>query len=137
VVDYPILLLAGVADTLPQLHGRCRMLLLTKGAQQTQERKLARSGLGHFFEAVHVVPEKSDKVIRELVAYYRLSPEQTWVVGNSPRSDINPALEAGVRAVYIPHSSTWELEQEEIPHSERVIQLRSFRELAALFLEGG
>jgi putative hydrolase of the HAD superfamily len=64
-----------------------------------------------------------------------LRPEQTWMVGNSPRSDVNPALEAGVGAIYVPHPNTWDLELEEIAHPERVIVLNGFGELAALFLE--
>jgi len=132
VMEYPIVLLNGVAETLARLSDRCRLLLLTKGDRETQEGKLARSALGSFFEGVHVVPEKDADVIRRLVVCYGLQPECTWMVGNSPRSDINPALEAGVGAIYIPHPNTWTLEREEIADSDRVIVLRNFGELAAL-----
>jgi putative hydrolase of the HAD superfamily len=134
IIGYPIVLLEGVAETLARLSGHCRLLLLTKGDQEVQESKLARSGLGHLFDGVHIVPEKDAEVIRGLLAHYGLRPEQTWVVGNSPRSDINPALEAGVGAIYVPHPNTWKLELEEIAGTERVIVLKCFRELAALFL---
>ena len=133
VIEYPIVLLDSVAETLARLSGHCRLLLLTKGDREVQESKLARSGLGHLFDWVQVVPEKDAEVIRGLLARYGLRPEQTWVVGNSPRSDINPALEAGVGAIYVPHPNTWKLELEEIPGTERVIVLNCFRELAALF----
>jgi putative hydrolase of the HAD superfamily len=135
VIEHPILPLEGVADTLRQLRNRYRLLLLTKGDQEAQESKLARSGLKHLFDGVHIVPEKDAAVIRDLLARYGLQPEQIWMVGNSPRSDINPALEAGVGAVYIPHPNTWDLEQEEIARPERVIVLNSFGELAGLFLD--
>lgn len=135
VVEYPILLLEGVAETLARLSGHCRLLLLTKGDREVQESKLARSGLGHLFDGVHIVPEKDAEVIRSLLAHYGLRPEQTWVVGNSPRSDINPALEAGVGAIYVPHPNTWHLEQEEIAEPERVTVLNRLSELAALFLD--
>ncbi|MBU0702463.1 MAG: HAD hydrolase-like protein, partial [Chloroflexi bacterium] len=117
------------------LNGRFRLLLLTKGDQEVQEDKLTRSGLGHFFDGVHVVPEKDAQVLRELVDRYGLEPELTWMVGNSPRSDINPALEAGIGAIHVPHSSTWVWEREEIVDPERVVVLNSFGELAVLFLE--
>jgi putative hydrolase of the HAD superfamily len=133
VIEHPIVLLDGVAETLARLSGRCRLLLLTKGDREAQENKLVRSGLGHLFDEVHVVPEKEAEVIRGLLARYKLRPEQTWMVGNSPRSDINPALEAGIGAIYVPHPNTWKLEHEEIAEPEQVIVLNGFGELAALF----
>lgn len=134
VVEYPIVLLDGVAETLAQLQGRCRLLLLTKGDRKAQESKLARSGLAPLFEAVHIVTEKNGQVLRELLAQYDLQPHETWMVGNSPRSDVNPALEAGIGAIYIPHPHTWKFEIEEIAEPKRVIILERFAELAALFL---
>jgi putative hydrolase of the HAD superfamily len=133
VMDFPITLLDGVEETLARLNGHYRLLLLTKGDQQVQEDKVARSGLGRFFDGVHVVPEKDAQVFRELMAEYGLEPGRTWMIGNSPRSDINPALEAGIGAVHIPHSTTWVLEREEIATSERVVVLDSFGELTSLF----
>jgi len=135
VVEYPIVLLEGVAETLARLSGRCHLLLLTKGDRDVQESKLARSGLGHLFDGVHIVPEKDADVVRGLAAKYGLRPEQTWMVGNSPRSDINPALEAGIGAIYVPHPNTWKLEHEEIAEPEGVIVLNRFVELAALFAD--
>jgi putative hydrolase of the HAD superfamily len=135
VVEYPIVLLEGVEETLARLSGHCRLLLLTKGDQEAQESKLARSGLAHFFEAVHIVPEKDAKVLQDLVVNNGLQPEQTWMVGNSPRSDINPALEAGIGAIYIPHPNTWNLEIEEIVKPDGATVLKSFAELADSFPE--
>jgi len=135
MIAYPIVLLDGVAETLARLSDHCRLLLLTKGDGETQADKLARSGLGHLFDGVHVVPEKDAGVIRGLVAEYGLRPEQTWMVGNSPRSDINPALEAGIGAIHIPHPNTWNLEQEDVTEPEQVIVLSCFEKLKTLFLE--
>jgi putative hydrolase of the HAD superfamily len=135
VIEYPLVLLDGVVETLARLSGHCRLLLLTKGDREVQGGKLARSGLGHLFEGVHIVSEKDADALRGLLARYGLRPERTWMVGNSPRSDINPALEAGIGAIYIPHPSTWTLEHEAIAHPERVIGLERFGELSALFAE--
>jgi len=135
VVEYPLVLLDGVAETLARLSGRCRLVLLTKGDQEVQRGKLARSGLAPFFESVHVVPEKDADVIRGLVVHHGLHPQRTWMVGNSPRSDINPALEAGIGAIYVPHPNTWTLEREEIADPDRVIVLRNFGELVGLILD--
>ncbi len=133
VVEYPIILLDGVAETLARLRSHCRLFLLTKGDRKAQESKLARSGLDAMFEAVHIVPEKNAQVLCDLLARYSLQPHATWMVGNSPRSDINPALEAGIGAIYVPHPHTWGFEVEEIAEPERVIVLERFSELTNLF----
>ena len=135
VIEYPLVLLEGVAGTLARLSGHCRLLLLTKGDREVQGDKLARSGLGHRFEGVHIVSEKNADVLRGLLSRYKLRPERTWMVGNSPRSDINPALEAGIGAIYIPHPSTWTLEHEAIAHPERVTVLERFAVRSALFAD--
>jgi putative hydrolase of the HAD superfamily len=134
LTEHPVALLDGVAETLPRLGGRCRLLLLTKGDCEVQQRKLARSGLASFFEGVHVVAEKDAGVLRQLVADYGLQPEQVWMVGNSPRSDINPALAAGINAVWIPHANTWSLEQEELRAGPgRLAIVSRFARLRAIF----
>jgi putative hydrolase of the HAD superfamily len=132
VAHYPMVLLDGVEETLERLNGRYRLILLTKGDQAVQEEKLARSGLGQYFDAIHVVAEKDADVFHDLIARYDLHPERTWMVGNSPRSDINPAVEAGIGAVYVPHPNTWNLEVEEIAEPERVCILDAFSDLTAL-----
>lgn len=133
VIDYPIHLLDGVAETLPKLHRRCRLLVLTKGDPQVQRDKVRRSGLASYFDAVHVVPEKGADVLRDLLRRYDLDPGRTWVVGDSPRSDINPALEVGVGAIHIPYRRPWTFEAVPIADPDRVVTLRSFAELLHLF----
>jgi putative hydrolase of the HAD superfamily len=135
VLKPPVVLLKGVAEALPWLSERFRLILLTKGDREVQEGKLERSGLVHHFEGVHVVQEKDAEVLRELMADYGLQPETTWMVGNSPRSDINPALEVGIGAVHIPHTNTWSFEQQEVTNPERVVVLDSFGELVTLFFD--
>ncbi|MBN1178379.1 MAG: HAD family hydrolase [Anaerolineae bacterium] len=129
VLDHPIVLLTGVAETLPALRRRFRLILLTKGDLAVQQSKVARSGLASFFHAVEVVPEKGPDVLRALVGRYGLDPQRTWMVGNSPRSDVNPALAAGLGAVYIPHPVPWDFEQTPIAAPERVIELARFSDL--------
>ena len=137
VLEPPIEFLDGVTETLPWLGERFRLFLLTKGDQEVQVSKLERSGLAHHFEGVHVVQEKDDEVLKGLMVDYGLQPEMTWMVGNSPRSDINPALEVGIGAVHIPHSNTWSFERQEIADPERVVVLKSFGELRKLFNKMG
>jgi putative hydrolase of the HAD superfamily len=128
-------LLPGVEATLKELARRHRLLLFTKGQPDEQMRKLERSGLRPLFSRVGIPIEKDPTAYRLLCAQAGLDPARTVMIGNSPRSDINPALKAGLRAaVYIPHPHTWELEHEELDHAdERVLTLVGFPHLLQVF----
>jgi putative hydrolase of the HAD superfamily len=108
-------LLPGVVETLQALRRRHRLRLLTKGDPAEQRLKVSGSGLAELFEHVEIVPEKEAEVYRSLAIAHGLDPERTWMIGNSPRSDVWPALDAGLGAVLIPHSQTWSLEQRDLP----------------------
>jgi putative hydrolase of the HAD superfamily len=112
IADQDIELLPGVADTLPELALRHRLILMTKGNQAEQADKLVRSGLASHFTAVEIPKEKDPDAYHHVCARHKLSPHTTWMIGNSPRSDINPALAAGLHAIYIHHPSTWVLEHD-------------------------
>lgn len=130
-----MILLPGVADALSTLSRRHRLILVTKGDKEEQERKVERSGLREHFEVVEVVPEKDVETYRGLIQRLGLDASRTWMIGNSPRSDINPAVAAGLRAVLIPHPQTWELELEEIDGPpERVTVVESLSDVVALFV---
>ncbi len=123
-------LLPGVAETLPDLAERHELVLFTKGSYPEQRGKIARSGLeNHFADAV-IVREKTEKAYRDIIRERDWDPETTWMIGNSPKSDINPALSAGLSAVFIPHQSTWVLELQDL-HVGRghVLHLKTFRDL--------
>jgi putative hydrolase of the HAD superfamily len=127
-------LLPGVEPTLQELSQRHRLLMFTKGQRDEQLQKLARSGLGPYFDRVETPREKDADAYRRLVRDADLDPSLTFMISNSPRSDINPAIEAGLRAVFIPHPHTWELEHEEIAEAgDRIIELSSFRRLVEVF----
>jgi putative hydrolase of the HAD superfamily len=132
IADQEIELLPGVAETLEDLSTRHRLLLVTKGNLEEQTDKLERSGLAPFFSAVEVLSEKHDSAYRELTGRHGCELGRTWMVGNSPRSDINPALAAGLHAVFIPHDYTWVLEHEVVDRpapSQYLLELGGFREL--------
>jgi putative hydrolase of the HAD superfamily len=136
IADAEIELLPGVAATLPELASRHRLILMTKGNQAEQAGKLARSGLAEHFTAVEIPREKNPAAYREVCARHELAQHTTWMIGNSPKSDINPALAAGLHAIYIQHSSTWVLEHESIdeaPNGQRLLELDGFARLAELF----
>jgi putative hydrolase of the HAD superfamily len=120
----------GVVDALTALGDRHRLLLLTKGATDEQQRKIDASDLAPFFEHVHIVAEKSPDTYRDLARRHDLTLDESWMIGNSPRSDILPARAVGLRAVYIPNPNTWALEHAEIdPDDDGILQLRTIAEL--------
>lgn len=105
----------GVQQVLETLRGNYHLMVITKGDLFDQERKLAESGLGDFFDAVEVVTDKDRPVYEKLFCRYGCRPEQAIMVGNSLKSDVIPALEAGAWGVYIPYEITWVLEEAEEP----------------------
>jgi putative hydrolase of the HAD superfamily len=111
IADHPMEIFRGVPETLEYLGGRHRLILVSKGNIVEQSGKVERSGLKDYFVAVEIVAEKDPPAYHSLVEKYALTRDRTWMVGNSPRSDINPALEAGLNAVFVPHEMTWVLEQ--------------------------
>lgn len=128
-------LLPGVEATLNELARRHRLLLFTKGQPAEQLAKLERTGLRPLFSRIGIPLEKNESAYSLLLAQAELDPAHTFMIGNSPRSDINPALRAGLRgAVFIPHPYTWELECEELEtDEERLITITSFSTLLELF----
>ena len=134
ITRQPVQLLPGVADTIAYLAARHDLMLLTKGHIEEQQLKIERSGLEAFFSATAVVHEKAKATYRTIVHDRQLDPTRTWMIGNSPRSDINPALQAGLNAVFIPHEHTWRLEKEEVvPADGRLLTLHAFGELRTHF----
>jgi putative hydrolase of the HAD superfamily len=120
----------GVVETLEVLGPRHQLLLLTKGATDEQQRKIDASELARHFRHIHIVSEKDVGTYRWLLETRALDPAASWMIGNSPKSDIAPARAAGMRAVYIPNANTWALEHTELdPADAGILQLRAFTEL--------
>jgi putative hydrolase of the HAD superfamily len=107
-------------------------MLVTKGAFAEQTGKVERSGLKQYFSAIEIVAEKDVSRYREILVKYDLPSDSSWMIGNSPKSDINPALEAGINAVFVPHGNTWILEQDEVvsaPPALRLLVVERFADL--------
>lgn len=114
VACHPIHLLDGVKETLFYLSERHDLFLLTKGTLDEQKPKIERSGVKSLFREVIIIPEKNVSAYYQVIKQFSLVPDKSWMIGNSPRSDINPALAAGLNAVFIPHRDTWHMEREEL-----------------------
>jgi putative hydrolase of the HAD superfamily len=134
IMSQPIEVIDGVEATLAALAARHDLVLLTKGNAEEQRLKIERSGLEVYFRHTAVVPEKTSATYHDLVADLGLEPDRAWMIGNSPKSDINPALAAGLGAVFIPHHATWRLEHQDIEAgSGRLLVLERFRDLLGHF----
>jgi len=136
IAEQEIELLPGVAETLAELAARHHLILMTKGNRAEQADKLARSGLAAHFAAVEIAAEKDPAAYQAVIAQHELLPHTSWMIGNSPKSDINPALAAGLHAVFLFHKDTWVLEHATLdaaPEGQQLIELDSFAKLRDLF----
>ena len=136
IFEHPIEFLPEVPETLGQLSERNQLILVTKGAFEEQSGKIERSGVKKYFTAAEIVAEKNPAIYQSIVKKYKLDPTTTWMVGNSPKSDINPALAAGLHAIFVPHGDTWILEHEDLnqaPPNQKLLIVGRFAELREHF----
>jgi len=134
ILECPMEVIEGVPETLEYLSLRHELTLFTKGHPEEQKLKVERSGLRGFFHFTAIVKEKDPAAYRKLVAERSLEPQHTWMIGNSPKSDVNPALEAGLNAVFVPHAHTWILERQEIRSGPgKLLMLERFADLRQHF----
>jgi putative hydrolase of the HAD superfamily len=135
ILEQPMVLIEGVEETLSYLSERHVLTLFTKGHPEEQLLKVDRSGLGRHFTHKVVVKEKDAEAYTRLVEEQGLTRCSTWMVGNSPKSDINPALDAGLHAVLVPHPHTWVLEHQDLrePGDQRFLRVERFADLRLHF----
>jgi putative hydrolase of the HAD superfamily len=115
MLQNPVETLPHVHETLDALAGKYRILLITKGDLFDQERKLAQSGLGDYFNAIEIVSEKTPQTYERIFGRYADGPSRAVMVGNSLKSDVVPVITAGGWGVHVPHELTWVLEHETAP----------------------
>jgi putative hydrolase of the HAD superfamily len=136
IENHDIEFLPEVPETLEYLSQRHRLILVTKGAHAEQSGKVERSGVTKYFSATEIVAEKNSEIYAHIAEKYECSHDSTWMIGNSPRSDINPALAAGLHAIFVPHGDTWILEHEEVnsaPDGQKLLIVGRFAELREHF----
>jgi len=132
MLAHPVEPLPGVDEALAALSERYRLVLITKGDLLHQEQKLAASGLGDLFAAIEIVSEKDADTYRRVFTRHGTGPEQAVMAGNSVRSDVIPALEAGSWGVLIPYPLVWAHEAASAPHDHpRYVELASIADLPA------
>jgi putative hydrolase of the HAD superfamily len=107
MLEADVELLEHAAGTIAALAGAYRLMLVTKGDLHDQEKKVARSGIWHYFRSVEIVSEKHSDMYAELLAKHAIPAGRFLMIGNSLRSDILPVLQIGGSAVHVPHELTW------------------------------
>lgn len=133
MLRHPVETLPHVRETLEELSGAFRLVLITKGDLFDQERKLAQSGLGDLFQGVEIVSDKTPEVYDRIFKRHGDGPARSMMVGNSLKSDVVPAIVAGSWGVHIPHDLTWVLEHVEPPvHEPRFRSIPHLGELTGL-----
>ncbi len=137
MLEAPVELLDHVAEVIPELSQRCRLMLLTKGDLRDQETKLDGSGLAPFFAHVEIVRDKTVEIYQAVLDKHQIAPHRFLMVGNSLRSDVLPVVALGGHVVHIPYHITWE--HETVPLAEAAAA--GYAELAhigllPLFVEG-
>lgn len=119
----------GVTEVLRTLRAtKFKIILATKGDQEVQEEKISFSNLRSYFDYIYIFPEKGERDLRRIVNECNLDPKVSWSIGNSLRSDINPALKIGMRAIWIPRR-TWGFEEEQPFDKQRLFKARSIKEV--------
>lgn len=130
LLAHPVELLDGVAVTIDALAAIAPLVLVTKGDLLHQESKLAASGLGARFTGVEIVSDKDAGLFARLFAKYGVRPERAMMAGDSLRSDVLPAIEAGAWGVHVPHDLVWDHERVPAPRDHpRFVELERLGDL--------
>jgi putative hydrolase of the HAD superfamily len=124
ILHHPLEIFPGVPETLAYLSRRHALFLVTKGEPVEQARKVRDSSFHDFFRSVEIVPEKNAGTYSEIMTRHGMNGSRSWMIGNSPRSDINPALAAGM---------TWIFEHEEPAQHPGLLELERFSDLRLHF----
>ena len=132
LIAAPMELLPGVRQTLQELAPFYTLAVATKGDLLDQQRKLQNSGLRDFFAHAEIMTDKTPQAYLNLCRALKTEPAHTLMVGNSLRSDILPALEAGLQAVYIPCQDGWIYEEAPNTPLPDFVTLKNIQELPAL-----
>lgn len=133
MMNKPVELLDGVQEVIEELHGRYKLVVATKGDLVDQERKLAKSGLDHYFHHIEIMSEKRAGNYQKLIKHLDCHPSEFLMIGNSIKSDVLPVIDLGGNAIHIPFHTTWE--HEVVKHhidEDSFISLQSVREILDL-----
>lgn len=125
-------LMEGAAELLDRLQGRFPLHLLTVADSHTQQPRIEASGLMPYFDKISIVQEKTPDLFRFILAEQGWQAERVWMVGNSMRSDVNPALAAGLNVAFLTVSAWAYDDAQPVGHFHTIDRLADFMELIEL-----
>ncbi|MDP2059057.1 MAG: HAD family hydrolase [Flavobacteriaceae bacterium] len=131
MIEHPVELLEGVYETLKALEHLYKLILITKGDLLDQERKLAKSGLTHFFHHIEILSEKNEENYSNLLNQLSIKPSEFLMIGNSLKSDVLPLINIKSNAVHVPFHTTWihEYVSEEDTNGAEYLTINKLNEL--------
>jgi len=96
-------------ETLEALaNGGHELHLYTGGDYAVQYRKFESLRLDRYFEdRVYVRQHKNKEALERILHDGRFDRASTWMIGNSVRTDVLPALHCGIHAVYLKQEAEW------------------------------
>lgn len=119
----------GALDALKRLSHALPTVIYTQSGDMEYQLSCVRgSGVIDIVreDRVHVLERKDAAKFRETLDHYGVAdPLSAWMIGNSMRSDINPALEAGANAILIETADPWEYDLVD-PHSPHFHRIPTF-----------
>jgi putative hydrolase of the HAD superfamily len=122
-----------VEDVLNRLSRHYRLVLATKGDPDVQQTKIEQTGLGHFFSSIYILGNKTTQELQRIAKECQLAVFDSWVIGDSLKSDINPGLEVGFRAIWI-RTTTWTYEEDAEPNCDRLFKVDAIPEILELLI---
>lgn len=135
LLNHPLILQPGVSETLNTLSSLSRqMVVYTMGEETHQSDKFLRSGITHHFLDCVTVPLKTESSMLTLLDKFKIHPNEACMIGNSPKSDINPATGCGVNAIYFKRDNAWQAEQTDLLHPQRIETVNNFHEILPFIL---
>ena len=112
-------LLKGVEESIQYLYDKgYEMYIITKGMEDIQRKRVEALSIKNYFKDYSIVKHKLKSDYEEILKKYQLKPEECYMIGNSPKGDINEAKKAGFNTIYIPSKYTWSYEEETIDMGE-------------------
>lgn len=112
------------------------IILMTKGDPRVQERKIKALELTSWFKEIHIVADKTKECFFGFKKRFPTQP--VWKVGNSFKSDMKPALEAGLKGIFIPYS-TWKHEvydRKDAENEKNIVIISDIRQIITFHLTG-
>jgi putative hydrolase of the HAD superfamily len=133
VFEIPVEPIPYMNETLQRLKKEGHELYLhTGGDEANQRRKISQLELTTFFEhRIFISEHKDTTALSDILKTIKADPNVTWMVGNSLRTDIVPALEMDIHAIYIPAENEWKYNMVEVnvEHSSDFITVDSLQEV--------